>query len=85
VEESDHPDRGPRAEPGKDRSVHDGTTRKTARLVEYGLLVALIAIVCIVAVSLLGSNASKDRFCETVSTDIAAFCDGGSPGCCNMR
>jgi Flp pilus assembly pilin Flp len=27
--------------------------------VEYALLVALIAVVCIVAVSLLGSNASK--------------------------
>jgi pilus assembly protein Flp/PilA len=30
-----------------------------ASLVEYALLVALIAIVCIVAVSLLGSNASN--------------------------
>jgi pilus assembly protein Flp/PilA len=29
-----------------------------ASLVEYALLVALIAVVCIVAVSLLGSNAS---------------------------
>jgi pilus assembly protein Flp/PilA len=30
-----------------------------ASLVEYGLLVALIAVVCIVAVSLLGNNASN--------------------------
>jgi pilus assembly protein Flp/PilA len=30
-----------------------------ASLVEYALLVALIAVVCIVAVSLLGSNASS--------------------------
>jgi len=30
-----------------------------ASLVEYALLVALIAVVCIVAVSLLGSNASN--------------------------
>ena len=29
-----------------------------ASLVEYALLVALIAVVCIVAVSMLGSNAS---------------------------
>jgi len=30
-----------------------------ASLVEYALLVALIAVVCIVAVSLIGSNASN--------------------------
>jgi pilus assembly protein Flp/PilA len=30
-----------------------------ASLVEYALLVALIAVVCIVAVSILGSNASS--------------------------
>ncbi len=30
-----------------------------ASLVEYALLVALIAVVCIVAVSILGSNASN--------------------------
>jgi pilus assembly protein Flp/PilA len=30
-----------------------------ATLVEYALLVALIAVVCIVAVSMLGSNASN--------------------------
>jgi len=30
-----------------------------ASLVEYALLVALIAVVCIVAVTLLGSNASS--------------------------
>ena len=32
---------------------------KGASLVEYALLVALIAVVCIVAVTLLGSNASS--------------------------
>jgi pilus assembly protein Flp/PilA len=30
-----------------------------ASLVEYALLVALIAVVCIVAISFLGTNASK--------------------------
>ena len=35
-----------------------GRTERGASLVEYALLVALIAVVCIVAVSLLGSNAS---------------------------
>jgi len=30
-----------------------------ASLVEYALLVALIAVVCIVAISVLGTNASK--------------------------
>jgi pilus assembly protein Flp/PilA len=33
-------------------------TEKGATLVEYALLVALIAVVCIVAVALLGTNAS---------------------------
>jgi len=72
-------------EPGNDRSGPEGITRRRPGLVEYGLLLALIAIVCIVAVSLLGSNASKNRFCLTVSTGIAAFCDGGSPGCCSSN
>ena len=34
------------------------TDESGASLVEYALLVALIAVVCIVAVTLLGSNAS---------------------------
>ena len=38
------------------RSRHD---EGGASLVEYALLVALIAVVCIVAVTLLGSNASS--------------------------
>jgi pilus assembly protein Flp/PilA len=33
-------------------------TEEGASLVEYALLVALIAVVCIVAVALLGTNAS---------------------------
>ena len=36
-----------------------GRTERGASLVEYALLVALIAIVCIVAVTVLGGNASK--------------------------
>jgi pilus assembly protein Flp/PilA len=35
-----------------------GRSERGASLVEYALLVALIAVVCIVAVSLLGQNAS---------------------------
>ena len=34
-------------------------TDRGASLVEYALLVALIAVVCILAVTLLGNNASK--------------------------
>ena len=35
-----------------------GDTQRGASLVEYALLVALIAVVCIAAVTLLGKNAS---------------------------
>lgn len=38
-----------------------GDTEKGASLVEYALLVALIAVVCIVAVTFLG-NSGKDKF-----------------------
>ena len=41
-----------------------------ASLVEYALLVALIAVVCIVAVSFLG-DAAKSKF-TTVGSSIAA-------------
>ncbi len=36
-----------------------GRTERGASLVEYALLVALIAVVCIAAVTLLGKNASN--------------------------
>lgn len=36
-----------------------GRTERGASLVEYALLVALIAVVCILAVQFVGSNASK--------------------------
>ena len=36
-----------------------GDTEKGASLVEYALLVALIAVVCIVAVTFLGSTGSE--------------------------
>jgi pilus assembly protein Flp/PilA len=36
-----------------------GRSQRGASLVEYALLVALIAVVCIVAVSAIGRNASK--------------------------
>ena len=36
-----------------------GDDERGASLVEYALLVALIAVVCIVAVTTLGTNASK--------------------------
>jgi len=43
-------------------------TERGASLVEYALLVALIAVVCIMAVSTLGDNASK-KF-NSVATEI---------------
>jgi pilus assembly protein Flp/PilA len=36
-----------------------GDTERGASLVEYALLVALIAVVCIVAITLLGRSASE--------------------------
>jgi pilus assembly protein Flp/PilA len=36
-----------------------GRTERGASLVEYALLVALIAVVCILAISFVGSQASK--------------------------
>lgn len=36
-----------------------GDSERGASLVEYALLVALIAVVCIAAITLLGNNASK--------------------------
>ena len=46
-----------------------GDTERGASLVEYALLVALIAVVCIAAVTLLGKNASN-KF-NTVGNSIA--------------
>ncbi len=45
-----------------------GDTEKGASLVEYALLVALIAVVCIAAVSLIGTNGSKKL--DTVGSSI---------------
>jgi pilus assembly protein Flp/PilA len=45
-----------------------GDTQRGASLVEYALLVALIAVVCIAAVTLLGGNA-KNKF-NTVGASI---------------
>ena len=41
------------------RARFSGNSERGASLVEYALLVALIAVVCIVAVTLLGKNASS--------------------------
>ena len=46
-----------------------GDSERGASLVEYALLVALIAVVCIAAVTLLGKNASN-KF-NTVGNSIA--------------
>ena len=43
-----------------------GDTERGASLVEYALLVALIAVVCIAAITLLGSNADS-KFSEVGS------------------
>lgn len=40
-----------------------GRDERGASLVEYALLVALIAVVCIVAITILGNNAN-DKFSE---------------------
>jgi len=45
---------------------HFGRTERGASLVEYALLVALIAVVCIIAVSVLGGIASR-KFSEVTS------------------
>jgi pilus assembly protein Flp/PilA len=44
-----------------------GRTERGASLVEYVLLVSLIAVVCIAAISFLGSNA-KDKFSSVGSS-----------------
>ncbi len=44
-----------------------GDTDRGASLVEYALLVALIAVVCIAAVTILGSNA-EEKFSEVGSS-----------------
>ena len=46
-----------------------GDTERGASLVEYALLVALIAVVCIAAVTLLGKNGSN-KF-KTVGSSMA--------------
>lgn len=43
-----------------------GRDERGASLVEYALLVALIAVVCIVAITILGSNA-KSKFSDVGS------------------
>jgi pilus assembly protein Flp/PilA len=47
-----------------------GDTERGASLVEYALLVALIAVVCIIAVTFLGKNASS-KF-NTVGSSIGS-------------
>jgi pilus assembly protein Flp/PilA len=47
-----------------------GQSERGASLVEYALLVALIAVVCIVAITLLGKNAST-KF-STVGSQIGS-------------
>jgi pilus assembly protein Flp/PilA len=44
-----------------------GRTERGASLVEYALLLALIAVVCILAVTLVGTSTSK-RFSTTASS-----------------
>ncbi|MFN2606716.1 MAG: Flp family type IVb pilin [Acidimicrobiales bacterium] len=49
--------------------AHIGRTERGAALVEYALLLALIAVVCIAALTLLGGNASS-KF-SNVATSIS--------------
>jgi hypothetical protein len=62
IDPDSQPDPRSGAEPGKDLSAPEGANRRTPRLLNYVLLVALIALVCIVAVSLVGRSASSKRF-----------------------
>ena len=41
------------------RLVQGGRDERGATLVEYALMITLLAVVCIVAVSILGSNTSR--------------------------
>ena len=50
--------------------AHVSNEDRGASLVEYALLVALIAVVCIAAITLLGNNAS-DKF-SGVGTSLGA-------------
>ena len=43
-----------------------GRSERGAALVEYALLIALIAVVCIAAITLLGKNAN-DKFSQVAS------------------
>ena len=54
-------------------------TDRGASLVEYALLVALIAVVCIVAVTLLGKNASS-KFSSVASAIALRRRQNGSSG-----
>ena len=53
-----------------------------AAMVEYGLLVGLIAVVCIVAVTQLGSNVN-DIFCaiNTAIANVPALAAAGAAAC----
>lgn len=48
------------------KMIQNKIKERGASLVEYGLLVALIAVICIAAVKLLGSNVSQS-FSEIAS------------------
>jgi pilus assembly protein Flp/PilA len=65
---------------GPESTTDDQTQRdeEGASLVEYALLVALIAIVCILAVTFLGERAS-DKF-SSVGSSLDGSASGGSPG-----
>ncbi len=49
------------------KEIKENKNEEGASLVEYALLVALIAVVCIVAIQLLGTGAST-RFSEVASS-----------------
>jgi hypothetical protein len=48
----------------------------------YALLIGLIALVCIVAVELVGSPASSKHFCAAFSSVDGTGCD---PGCAALQ
>ncbi len=54
-----------------------GRTERGAALVEYALLVALIAVVCIIAISTLGKEANSTF--EDVGSELQSVSGGGTP------
>jgi hypothetical protein len=49
-----------------DWSADENRSARSRRLIEYGLLLTLVAVVCVVAIGFVGKEPSK-RYCTTAS------------------